>query len=163
MKQRPWEANILTESRNSVHFMETENPVPCSQELTTCAYPEPCASRTRPPILLYDPLCYYYIPIHAFVFQVASFLQVSQPKQCMPFSSPPYVPNAPTNRHGEVNRRIFATFSVYAPTIGVFRPQYFRTHFPVKRKDSGYTHSAYRAKNCHNHTREFHPIQSTVC
>jgi hypothetical protein len=51
MEQSPsWEAkNVLSYSRNSLHFMEPEGSSPYRQELTTYAYPEPDQSSLCPP------------------------------------------------------------------------------------------------------------------
>jgi hypothetical protein len=38
--------------RNSLHFMELEGRLPCSQELATCTYPEPNPS-SSPTLILY--------------------------------------------------------------------------------------------------------------
>jgi hypothetical protein len=42
--------HILSYSRNSPYFMETENSSPHLQEPTTCYYPKPDRSSTCPPI-----------------------------------------------------------------------------------------------------------------
>ena len=51
MQQSPsWEANpILSQSRNSPHFMENGSSLPQSQHPATCNYPEPDRSIPRPP------------------------------------------------------------------------------------------------------------------
>ena len=67
--------------------MEPEGSLPHSLEQVTCPYPQ--RDKSSPP--------QYYPPIYAWVFQVTSFPQVSQPTPCTHLSSPPYVLHAPPN------------------------------------------------------------------
>ena len=53
---RTWK--FLRQSRKSPHFMEPECTLLCSHEPTTCSYPKPDQSSTRP-----HPICWRYILI----------------------------------------------------------------------------------------------------
>jgi len=65
--------HVLSQSRNSPHFMEPESSSPRPQVPTTCPYP-PCLPSSH----LY--FIYYFLPFPPRLFQVVSFLQVSPPK-----------------------------------------------------------------------------------
>ena len=77
---------VLSYSRNSPHFMESEGSLPHAQECATCPYPETDQFSLCPPILLSEDPFYYYPPIHAWIFQMVSCPQVPPPKPCMHFS-----------------------------------------------------------------------------
>ena len=69
--------------------MEHEGSLPKSQVPTTCPYPEPARSSPYPHILLPKDPSYYYLPIYAWVSQMASFPQASPTKTLyMPLLSP---------------------------------------------------------------------------
>ena len=72
---RSWQ--VFSYSRNSTHFLEPEGSLRHLQEPATCPYPEP--DRSSP--LLQDPF-WYYSPIYAWAFRVASLPQVSLLKPC---------------------------------------------------------------------------------
>jgi len=73
--------------------MEPEGLLPHSQVRATCPYRQPDRASPYPHIsLTEDPS---YPPIYAWVFQVASFPQVSPPQRCIHLSSPPYALHAP--------------------------------------------------------------------
>jgi hypothetical protein len=52
MKQSSsWKAMLLSYSRKSLYFLETEDSLQCPHEPATCPCPEPDLSSPRPPIL----------------------------------------------------------------------------------------------------------------
>jgi hypothetical protein len=53
--------------------METESSLPDSQEPATCPYHKPYQSSSFLPIQFPENSFQYYIPIHAYVFQMVSF------------------------------------------------------------------------------------------
>ena len=75
--------------------MEPEGSLPHSQLPATCSYPEPTWSIPYSHILLPEDPPQYYLPIYAWVSQVASFPQVSPPKPWISLSYPPYPLHAP--------------------------------------------------------------------
>jgi len=76
--------------------MEPDSSLPRLQQSALSPYPEAYKSSPCPPILfLYDQF-QYYPPIYAYVFQVVSFLQVSQPKPSIHLSSPHALHAPPT-------------------------------------------------------------------
>ena len=79
--------------------MEAEDSLPHLQVPATCPYPEPVRSSPNPHIPIPGDSSQYYPPIHAWVFQVVSFPQVSPPKHCIHLSSPPYALHAPPTSH----------------------------------------------------------------
>jgi hypothetical protein len=75
--------------------MEPEGPIPNSQELSTCPYPESDQSSAHHPIPpLQDPSEYYSIT-YVLVFLVASFPLAFPPTTYTRSSSPPFVLHAP--------------------------------------------------------------------
>jgi hypothetical protein len=74
--------------------METEGSLPLSQVLATCPYLKPDQSSPRPYPTSWKNIVILF-SIYAWVFQVASFTQLSPPKPCMHLSYPPYVLHAP--------------------------------------------------------------------
>ena len=100
-----WQANTCPSNSQAVlHVMEPDGSLPCLQQPADSLYPETGKSSSCPPILfLYDQF-QYYPPIYAYVFQVVSFLQISQPKPSMYFCPPhtchmPCLPRPPTSDH----------------------------------------------------------------
>ena len=75
--------------------MEPEGSLPHLQVPTTCPYPEWDRSSQCSHIPFHEDPPYYYPPIHAWVFQVVSFPQVSPPKPSICLSLPQYVLHAP--------------------------------------------------------------------
>ena len=74
--------------------MEPEGSLPQSQVPTTIPYSESARSSPYPSIPLPEDPSLYYPPVYAWVSQVVSFLQVSQPKPYIRFLSPPYALHA---------------------------------------------------------------------
>jgi hypothetical protein len=77
--------------------MASECSLPHSQLPATCPYSKPARS-TPYPLLLLKIHLNIYLPIYVWVSLVASLLQVSPPKPCINFFSPPYALHArPSN------------------------------------------------------------------
>ena len=77
--------------------MEPEGSLPHSQMPANYPYPEPDQSILYPNTPHPEDPPQYYPPFYAWVFQVASFLQVSSQKPCLHLSSPPTHATCPTH------------------------------------------------------------------
>ena len=76
--------HVLSQSKCSQHFMESESSSLCSQHLATCLYPGPAQSSASPPsflflsrLLIYIYICIYicvciyiYIQTHTHIYRV---------------------------------------------------------------------------------------------
>ena len=118
--------------------MEPKDSLPHSQVPATCPYPGPHRSSPCPHIpLTEDPS---YTPIHAWVSQVVSFLQVSPPKPCIRLSSPPYAIRAlpisffsflSPEQYGwgvQIIKLLIMYFSALPCYLVLFRPKYSPQH-----------------------------------
>jgi hypothetical protein len=63
--------------------MQLEGSLPGSQEPATSPSPEPEESSPQLSTLFFQDSFYYYHPIYTYVFQVVSFLHVSQTKYAL--------------------------------------------------------------------------------
>ena len=70
--------------------MEPKGSLTFSQHPATYLRPEPVEATSRT-LNYYSDSHEYYYPILAYVFTVVSIPQISPPKLCMHFSSPPHV------------------------------------------------------------------------
>jgi len=68
--------------------MEPEGSLPHLQVSATCPYPEPDKTSPYPHIPLPEDPSQYYPPTYVWVFQVATFPQVSTPKPSLCLCSP---------------------------------------------------------------------------
>jgi hypothetical protein len=86
---------MLGHSIVSQHFMEPEDSIPNSQELSTCSYPEPAQSSPHYPIPpLQDPAS-SYPPATVLVYLVGSLARAFPPITQTRSSSPPFVLHDP--------------------------------------------------------------------
>jgi hypothetical protein len=75
--------------------MEPKGSLPHSLLTATCPYPAPDRSNPCTHIPLPERFIIILSPIYVWVFQIVSFVVVSQPKPCIHLSSSPYALHAP--------------------------------------------------------------------
>jgi hypothetical protein len=92
VEQKPsWEASRFSASQKCSLILWKEK---VHYRVQNSSPPVPVLNQTDPvhaPIPLLEDSYYYYPPIYVSVFQVVSYPQVSPPKLCMHFFSPPYM------------------------------------------------------------------------
>ena len=60
--------HVLSQSKCSQHFMESESSSLCSQHLATCLYPGPAQSSASPPSFLFLSRLLIYIYIYIYIY-----------------------------------------------------------------------------------------------
>ena len=82
--------------KNSLHFMEPDGSLPCSQQHVTCSCPEADQSNLVPHSISAKIHFNIVLSRTSRSCQMACFLQISLPTLCIRFSSPPHLPRFPS-------------------------------------------------------------------